>query len=202
MESDLNERTQRLLAKAKEGDPEAFTSLYRLYAERFEDAVRKKVGNRLKARVETDDLIQSVWKDLIPDIRCFEYRGPDSFFRWFSLKLKRKIQDKGKYFARKKRDAEKEVDIEQRAVPAMDPTPSEAAMRRENIDLLMGLLDHLPDPQRQTLVFRLRDNMEFDEIAKAMDRSVDAVRKLYTRALQRIHELVDKDVGKLKRKEE
>ena len=199
MDRDLNEQTRRLVFRAKEGDTEAFESLYRLYAMRLEDAVRKTVGERLKARVESDDLIQSVWKDLLPDIRRFEYRGPDSFFRWFSVKLKRKIQDKAKYFARKKRATDKEVNRSCGALPSKDPTPSEAAMRRESVELLMSLLDQLPDPQRQTLVYRLRDDMEFEEIAAAMEKSADAVRKLYARALERIQSLVQKDPGKLKR---
>jgi RNA polymerase sigma-70 factor (ECF subfamily) len=201
---DMNEQTRKLVVRAQEGDQDAFASLYRLYANRLEKAIRRNLGSKLKARMESDDLIQSAWKDLLPDLKRFEYQGPDSFFRWFSLKVIRKIRDKGKYFARGKRNAGREVRIGGEdekpdglpSLPSPDPTPSQAAMRRENIDQLMGLLDHLPDLQRQTLVFRLRDNMEFDEIAEALQKTPDAARKIYDRALNRINELIDKKPGR------
>ena len=198
-EKDLNEKTRQLLVRAREGDEEAFAALYRMYAKRLQGSIQGRIGGRLRARVEADDLIQSAWKDLLPDLKRFEYQGPDSFFRWFSIRVLHKIQDKGKYFAREKRDAKREVGLPGGAsgsgrgpsLPSRDPTPSQAAMRRENIDRLMGLLDHLPDLQRRTLVYRLRDNLEFDEIAKVLQKTPGAVRKIYERALGRIHGLMD-----------
>ncbi len=194
---DLNAETHLLLNRARKGSADAFEDLYRLYSARLAGAVRKSLGNRLRARMENEDLVQSVWKDVLPDLDAFEYRGQDSFFRWLCARIVRKIQDKGRYYGREKRDAAREQPIDGgasppgggRVLPASDPTPSEAAMRHENVEKLMELLDHLPDNQRQTLVFRLRDNKSFEEIAGKLGRSEGAVRQLYYRALRRIGEL-------------
>ena len=64
-----------------------------------------------------------------------------------------------------------------------------AAIKNEKLERLMRLLDHLPDPQRLVLVLRMRDKKEWDEIAKTMDRTPAAARKLYSRALVRVQEL-------------
>lgn len=194
---DLNAKTHLLLNRARKGSADAFEDLYRLYSDRLAGAVRKSLGSRLRARMDKEDLVQSVWKDVLPDLDGFEYRGQDSFFRWLCARIIRKIQDKGRYYGREKRDAARETPIDVggsqsgagRVLPASDPTPSQAAMRRENVERLMQLLDHLPDNQRQTLVFRLRDSKTFEEIAGELGRSAGAVRQLYYRALRRIGEL-------------
>ena len=194
---DLNAKTHLLLNRARKGNSAAFEDLYNLYSDRLEGAVRKSLGRRLRARMEKEDLVQSVWKDVLPDLSRFEYRGQDSFFRWLCARIIRKNQDKGRYYGREKRDVAREKPLDGGAsrsgggkvLPASDPTPSEAAIRRENVERLMELLDHLPDNQRQTLVFRLRDNKSFEEIAGELGRSAGAVRQLYYRALRRIGEL-------------
>lgn len=194
---DLNEKTGNLVARAKEGDSKALEALYRLYQQRLNAAVKQNIGRKLKSRVETQDLVQSVWKDVLSDMNGFEYRGHNSFFQWLSTRILRKIQDKGRYFTSKKRDMQKEQPIlresaltkEDEMRAAKDPTPSQAVLVDEKLKKLMGLLDHLPDPQRQTLVLRLRDELSFDEIARILGKSSGAVRQLYSRALKKIDEL-------------
>jgi RNA polymerase sigma-70 factor (ECF subfamily) len=197
-----NEDLKTLVIKASRGDADAINTLYRLYEVRLKAAVKRKLGDKLKAKMEPADLVQSVWKDCLSDMEGFTYKGDDSFFQWLLLRILRKIQDKGRYFAAHKRDLDKErvffADTKSRGVPppaAADPTPSQVAMADEDLNRLMKLLDQLPDPQRQALVLRLRDNLEFEAIARIMDKTPGAVRKLYGRALKRIHELKGDSTG-------
>jgi len=191
-----NDEIKRLVIQASEGDGEAVNALYRLYEARLRAAVKRKLGDKLRAKMEPVDLVQSVWKDCLSDMEGFKYKGDDSFFQWLLLRIIRKIQDKGRYFAAHKRDLDKErvffADTKSRGIPppaASDPSPSQAAMADEDLNRLMQLLDQLPDPQRRALVLRLRDNLEFEAIGRVMGKSPGAVRKLYGRALKRIHEL-------------
>ncbi len=196
-QENLGKKTQQLVARAKDGDADAVNDLYVLYEKRLKGAARKKLGPRLRAKMETVDLIQSVWKDCLSDMDGFEYRGPDSFVHWLLSRLTRKVQGKGRFFSAEKRDPEREKRIAGKNTrsrgahlpPAPDPTPSMAAIKNEKLERLMRLLDHLPDPQRLVLVLRMRDKKEWDEIAKTMDRTPAAARKLYSRALVRVQEL-------------
>lgn len=190
----LDKKTLPLVIRARDGDHGAVGDLYRLYEKRLKGAVRKQLGNKLRSRMETMDLVQSVWKDALSDIKGFEYKGADSFFKWMLSCIIRKIQDKGRYYAAKKRDLEKEVGMENRGAASngfsppksMDPTPSQAAITDEHTERLMGFLDKLPDNQRQALVLRMKDELEFEQIAEIMDKSEEAVRKLYSRAIKNI----------------
>jgi RNA polymerase sigma-70 factor, ECF subfamily len=206
---DLEKKTRGLVARAREGDSEAVNELYLLYEDRLKGAARNTLGGKLRAKMETVDLIQSVWKDCLSDMEGFEYRGPDSFVHWLLRRITRKAQNKGRFFSAKKRDVEREnrvagKDSTSKGVqlpPASDPTPSAVIIRNESLERLMRLLDHLPDSQRLVLVLRMRDKMDFEQIAKTMNRSPDAARKLYNRALNRIQDLEQKSLtDKAKRK--
>jgi RNA polymerase sigma-70 factor, ECF subfamily len=196
-----DDRTLNMVARARDGDQEAVNDLYRLYAERLRGAVNRNLGGRLRAKMESDDLIQSVWKDVLSDMKDFDYRGSDSFFKWLSFRILRKIADKGRFFAAGRRDMKRETPGDgdspgQAAARSTgDPSPSQAAVAGEELNRLMRLLGHLPDPQRQALVLRTRDNMRFEEIAKVMGRSAGAVRQLHNRALIKVNELMRKENG-------
>ena len=190
--------TGDLVDRAREGDAEALGALYRMYEKRLEIAVRRRMSLRMRGRMEPSDLIQSVWKDALKDVADFDYRGPDSFFRWMLSRIIHKIQDKGRYLAAGKRDLDRERPLarpedsggEAAALPSRDPTPSRVAMNGEDLNRLLGFLDRLPDAQRQALVLRMRDDLEFQRIGEIMGRSADAVRKLYARAVKRVGELM------------
>jgi len=197
---DLYMQTLGLVNKAKDGDSDAFSALYNLYIQRLCVAVRRNLGTQLKKKIEPEDLIQSVWKDCFANMDGFDYQGPDSFYKWLRRRLESKICDKFRYFKAKKRNVEKEQAIAFDSstgggapMPqAVDPTPSVVAMTNENHQRLMDILDQLPDAQRQVVVFRIRDNMEFDEIAKKIQRSQGAARQLYNRALSHVNKIWDK----------
>jgi len=194
----LYEETRVLVTQAQEGDSEAISVLYRLYERRLKGAAQKKLGDQLRAKMETVDLVQSVWKDCLSDMKGFEYRGPESFFHWLLTKVLRKVQDKARFFAANKRDCAKEKQLltkdaifkSEGSPLSLDPTPSQVAIADEELDHLMGLLDQLTDSQRQTVVLRLRDKMKFIEIGKITNKSPDAVRKTYGRALNRIDQII------------
>jgi len=196
-----NDRIEQLVARAREGDLRAFDTLFRMYETALRATVDKRLGPRLRSKMESVDLVQSVWKDVLRDMKDFNYQGPDSFFNWLAFRIVRKINDKGRYFATGKRNPEKERRIFSAAsrldsampLAANDPSPSEAAMADEDLDRLMRLLGGLPDLQRQALVLRLRDNLSCREIGKIMGRSAGAVQKLCNRALKKIDETKGKD---------
>lgn len=199
--NNLYDEMRALVYQAKEGDSEAISVLYRLYERRLKGAAKSKLGEQLRAKMETVDLVQSVWKDCLSDMKDFEYRDPESFFHWLLTKVLRKIQDKARFFSANKRDYAKEKQLLTKDAMlndgdspfSSDPTPSQAAMADEELDHLMSLLDHLTDSQRQTVVLRLRDKMNFVEIGKVIGKSPDSVRKIYGRALNRIDKIVENE---------
>ena len=67
-----------------------------------------------------------------------------------------------------------------------DPTASMIAMREEKAEALMTAIGRLPEDYRQVILWRQVENLPFEEMARRLGRSVDAVRKLWWRALQQL----------------
>ena len=72
------------------------------------------------------------------------------------------------------------------AVASDTPTPSGHLMAREQVQALAGVLERLPEDYRRVLALRYQEQMSFEEIGRLMDRSAEAVRKLWWRALGRL----------------
>jgi len=193
---DLDRRVEALIERAGEGDQEAIGELYCLYEKRLVGVAHARLGHTLHSLTESADLVQSVWTDLLDDLDEFEYRGPDSFYAWLRTCLLRKIDSKRRHFGTLKRDSRRVKDLTDAAALAgrnSDPTPSRVVMEGEERELLMGLLERFPEPQREVLVLRLRDELTFAEIGARLGRSIDAVKKTYQRGLERLIELLPED---------
>jgi len=194
----MDEQTEKLVAQALEGDQEAIAALYSLYESEMITTVHQKLGHKLQSLMDSVDVVQSVWKDVLDDLDGFEYRGPDSFTRWLHTCLIHKIRAKGRYFSAGKRDPgrvkpirDEETRSEGVPLPASsDPTPSKVAISNEEIELLMGMLDSFPEHQRRVLVLRMRDELNYDEIGKIIGKSAEAVKKIYGRGLKKFVSLL------------
>jgi RNA polymerase sigma-70 factor (ECF subfamily) len=66
------------------------------------------------------------------------------------------------------------------------PTPSRQMLARERVEQLFSALARLPEDYRRVITLRYQEGRDFDEIAAAMDRSENAVRKLWFRAIERL----------------
>jgi RNA polymerase sigma-70 factor (ECF subfamily) len=71
----------------------------------------------------------------------------------------------------------------QERLAARLPSPSTHAIRREQAILLADALETLPPDYREVFVLRILEHVPVEEIAARMGRSVNAVRKLWTRAM-------------------
>ncbi|MEW6746360.1 MAG: sigma-70 family RNA polymerase sigma factor [Planctomycetota bacterium] len=189
-----NDRTLDLVNRARLGDDEAFEALYRLYESRLAEAVHRQIGIALRSEMETADVIQSVWKDVLSDMQGFEYRGQDSFLRWLLIRTIRKIQDKGRYFAAQKRTPLHEGTASEAGAHgplpsdplSTDPSPSRAAIQEEELECLMRVLGRLADEQRRIVIWHLRDGVPLKEIGRRLGRPAGTVRQIYRRALKQI----------------
>ena len=66
------------------------------------------------------------------------------------------------------------------------PSPSWVAVSREEAQAVDDALERLPPDYVEVIELIHRDHYSFGEAAEAMGRSVDAVRRLWTRAVERL----------------
>jgi RNA polymerase sigma factor (sigma-70 family) len=59
-------------------------------------------------------------------------------------------------------------------------------MGNEDQDRLVEIMNGFPELQRRVLILRMRDEMDYPDIAEAVGKSVDATRKIYQRGLRKL----------------
>jgi RNA polymerase sigma-70 factor (ECF subfamily) len=61
----------------------------------------------------------------------------------------------------------------------------------EQGEAIQRTLDRLPEEYRLVIVWHDRDGLPFGEIGRRLDRSADAARRLWSRAIGRLQELLN-----------
>src|ERR1035437_4823934 len=94
-----------LVERFRAGDETAFGQLFAAYRPRLAVLIRYKLGERLRERVEVDDILQEVFLAASKDIGSFTYRCPGSFMSWLSRIADHLVADEARSQARQKRRA-------------------------------------------------------------------------------------------------
>lgn len=200
--TDMDDRqAAQLVSRARERDEEALSELVGLYEQRLLQAVRTELGDRLRQRLESQDVMQQVYLEALRSIDRFEDRGHDSFFAWLRQIALHRICDADRKALRTlKRGGEVRasdlageapLDLLFDALAGSVSTPSMVVGRAEQARKLHAALGELSDDQRQVIELRYLKQLNVAETAAKMDRSERAVRSVCARALIRLRELLD-----------
>lgn len=189
-----------LLARARQRDEGALSELLEVHAQRLLESIRGELGERLRQRLESQDVMQQVYLDALASIEQFVDRGPDSFFAWLRRIAVNRICDADrKAFQTLKRGPEVragDLRRDESMQPLFDAladsltSPSRVADRAERERLLRRALAQLNEDQRQVIEYRYLRQLNVADTAAKMDRTERAVRSLCVRALIRLRELL------------
>jgi RNA polymerase sigma-70 factor (subfamily 1) len=72
-----------------------------------------------------------------------------------------------------------------------DQTPGSRAARKERHERIHRAIETLPPEYRQVILWHNRDGLGWQQIARKVDRSPDAVRMLWERAINRLQQILD-----------
>jgi RNA polymerase sigma-70 factor (ECF subfamily) len=172
---DLGE-TASLFLPARNGDPRARNALLERMRPRVVLWCALRMSEALKAKVEAEDVAQEVLAGANRALDRFE--GDARAFQGllFQIALNR-IRDLADYHGSQKRTP-KEMEAATRT------SPSTAFSRGETFTRVRRALERLPEDYRTVIVLRRLEEQEVAEVARLMDRSENAVRILYFRAIQ------------------
>lgn len=190
--------TAELCRRAVAGDVSAVEQLLWTHRARLFGFTRRKIGPDWQASIDPEDILQEAYVDVFRGITSFKYEHEDSFYRWTTRLIEHRFIDRVRMLRRKKRDITREVPQAGAHVSRHESflanqlkdslTPSKVLRRQDAVTALMACIAKLPDDWR-TVVQRLHLNEEpLAVIAKDMDRTEDAVRRLSSRAVDRLAE--------------
>jgi RNA polymerase sigma-70 factor (ECF subfamily) len=173
-----------------------------LAPDRFRDYLcllaRVQLDPRWQAKVDPSDVVQQTL--LKAHQARDQFQGGDAAKQaaWLRRILANTLANVFRDLGRGKRDAALERSLEQALddssarleawLVADQPSPSEEAMRHEQLVQLAVALEHLPDDQREAVVLRHCHSWSVQQISAHMGRSLAAVASLLRRGLKQMRQ--------------
>jgi RNA polymerase sigma-70 factor (ECF subfamily) len=174
-------------------DPAQALEPFRAY---LEVLARVHLDPRLRGKVEPADVVQQVM--LRAHAAWPELKAPDRpvLAAWLRRILARTLADTVKHYDRDKRavglERSLEADLERSAsglagwLAADQTSPSQAAVRNEELLRLADALAALPEPMREVVVLKHLRGWPLQRIAEHIGRTVPAVASLLRRGLEEL----------------
>jgi RNA polymerase sigma-70 factor (ECF subfamily) len=163
---------------------------------------RLQIGKRLQGKADATDLVQETFLEASRHFPRFRGSSEQELASWLRQILAKNLAHLvRRYYGTQRRDVRLErelaLDLDQssavldRGLIAPDSSPSERASRREQALVLADVLGELPEDYREVIIQRQLEGLSFPEVARRMDRSLDSVKKLWMRALDRLRQLME-----------
>ena len=183
---------QDWIEDAKRGDGEAV----RRILERFGPQIRRALGPRmapaLRARVDSEDVLQSAMVVALANLADFEYRGEAAFVGWLSAIAAQQASQLARHHGAQRRATRREQRMSQAPPLQIDRTTvTQAAARRDEHARLHDAMARLREPDREVVRLRSFEGLAFGEIAERLGLAdQDAARYVYRRGLKSLGRLM------------
>lgn len=174
-----------LLRRARQGEPEALDALYEHVAGRLLAFIRLRLGRTLRAQLESRDILQATFLKSFEHLSEFEKSDTSSLMAWLARIAENEIRDRADYHARQRRDARAETPLEtaHAEVPAGMRSALTQVILDERARRLEQALETLDAHHREIIILRGLEELSFREIGRRLQKSEDACRMLYARAM-------------------
>jgi RNA polymerase sigma-70 factor (ECF subfamily) len=189
-----------VMARLRDGDESAAGEIFQRFADRLIGLARQKLDVRLRAKVDAEDVLQSVYRTFFRRHAEgeFTFDGWNGLWSLLTVITVRKCGRWREYFDAAPRDVALEVPLGERedappagavASLARQPSPVEAVVLAELVEaLLRGL------PQRDQTIVSLRlQGHSPGEIATLLGRPERTIFRVLDRVKRRLRRLRDED---------
>jgi RNA polymerase sigma-70 factor (ECF subfamily) len=176
--------TGDLVRDAVAGRPQAIDALYARVAPRVLSYVRLRMGQSLRARMDSRDILQATLLKSFERFDEFQGSGKPALMAWLARIAEREILDRADYHQRARRSPLREAALTGNDVLAARVTSVLSRMiRDERAEKLEEAMESLSDAHREIILLRKFQELSFRDIAVRLGKSEDACRMLLARAL-------------------
>ncbi len=179
-----------LVRRIHGGDREAWDELYLRYHDVLLLAIRARLGSRLRARLESEDILHSVVKDALRDLERFEPRGPGALGHYLHVCVLNKIRSKAEFHGAERRSGEETLSDSLLARLPGSAANEPRYLDGERFERLERALARLPENLREVVLLRTVEGLSNQEAAAVLGKTPEAASKLFNRALARLGSLV------------
>jgi RNA polymerase sigma-70 factor, ECF subfamily len=190
-------RLDELLVELRHGHQESLAILLDLYRPYLLATARARLEDRLKAKAGPSDLVQETLIEANHAWQRLEEKPKteEEFRLWLRNILMAQFKAlRRRYYRAQRRSLSREWSLDddeskhlvERLVADHSDTPSGRFDRKMAIERLEGALGRLAPAYRQIILWRNRDGWQFAKIGARMNRSTDAARMLWGRAMRQL----------------
>jgi RNA polymerase sigma-70 factor (ECF subfamily) len=174
-----------LVEKLRGGDPSAVEAVFRAYEPHLRLVVRRHLPQRLRAKFDSLDVVQSVWADVLDGFRASGCRFADAdHLRAFLITItRRRLTDRVRHFRTAMEREQHLTELSPECqVTAAQARPSEVAQAN---DLWARMLALCPPAHHEVLRLR-RDGLRLAEIAARTGLHEGSVRRILRKLARQV----------------
>lgn len=181
-----------LLAAARDGDDAALGEICERLRAYLLLTAASDLGKELAPKFGASDIVQETMLEACRDFRSFKGSSEAEYRVWIRRLLERNLIDSARsYREAQSRSVGRELSLDQTIGQTEQPgretqTASSIFSRRETDELLLRAVVRLPSKQRQIIEMRHRQGLSYPEIAAALNMTETAVRKTWSRTVQKL----------------
>lgn len=185
------------IEQAKGGDEQSLGTLLESYERYLKLLAEVQLGNALRCKVDASDIVQETFLEAHRAFGRFEGTSSEQLVAWLQSILATRLANTMRhYLGTQARDIRLEERIGQSLdqsalslggmLAAPGSSPSQQVVSKEQSQIVAEALLRLPTDYREVIVMRHLEGETFPVIAKAMNRSVDSVEKLWLRGMAKL----------------
>ena len=195
--ADGRQNADHVLAAARGGSLEALGNALEGWRRYLLAIAEGQLDGDLRAKGGASDLVQETFLEAQRDFERFRGSSPDELRAWLRQVL---LNNVGAFTRRFRTTGKRAVSLEiaihhdgssagaGEVFAASGLSPSGVAIEHEQGAALRRAIGRLPDDYRQVVFLRFEEGRSFEEIGQLTDRSADAARKLWARAMERLRQ--------------
>jgi RNA polymerase sigma-70 factor (ECF subfamily) len=188
------------VAAAQHGDAAALGRVLEVFRPYLLTVANQELPAELWGKCGGSDLVQETLLEAHRGFDGFDGCRPNELRAWLRGILRHNLNDWKRRFARaERRSVHREQSLnagsEGRALAAAlvdpEPTPGTSAGDREEAAAIDAAIERLPGDERSAILLRNRDHCSWDDVGRQLDRSADAARMLWKRAILHLQQTLE-----------
>lgn len=184
-----------LLLAARSGSNSSLGRLLQGYRDYLNLLADDELGSAIKVKASASDLVQDSFLEAKRDFGQFTGKSPEEFQAWLRRLLLNNVANAIRsYQGTEKRDISRETPASHcdlnRTRPLVDKskTASSIVMKNELLDALQLAIQKLPGHYQDVIQWRNYERASFEDIGQRLERSGEAARKLWVRAVEMLQQ--------------
>lgn len=188
----------KLVPLVKQGDRDAREQICEQVNGFVTEVAEARLDQALRSRVNPSDIAQLSLTRMVDGLGDFRGKTSEEFYAWLRTIVKNEVHRTRRDLQRDKRDLRRETSLGDRdaaeagAIPDRVKTPGSIVASVENLRRFQQVIGRLSQDDATVIRLRSLQELPFNEVAERMERSTDAVTKLWYRAIVRLQQELER----------